>query len=59
MTKPDRYCGPCDKYVPAHWWECKTCGADTDKVPPMTRQERLEALADRGVDTWEECRNER
>lgn len=28
-----RYCGPCDRYVPARETVCKECGADTDMVP--------------------------
>ena len=39
------------------------CGlyAERDDRPPrtLTRQERLEGLADRGVDTWEERQGER
>ena len=31
MTKR-RYCGMCDKWVPANQRECKSCGADTDKA---------------------------
>jgi hypothetical protein len=27
-----RYCGPCDKWVPARETECKACGAPTDKA---------------------------
>lgn len=27
-----RYCGPCDKWVPAAQTTCKACGADTDKA---------------------------
>jgi hypothetical protein len=54
-----RYCGPCDRYVSDRESECKKCGADTDKLPKLTRQERLEWLAALGVDTWEEYRNER
>ena len=30
--KPKRYCGPCDKWVPAKETICKACGADTDKA---------------------------
>lgn len=28
-----RYCGPCDKWVPASETECKACGADTELEP--------------------------
>ena len=34
--KSKRYCGPCDKWVPASQAVCKACGADTDKAE--TRQ---------------------
>ena len=27
-----RYCGMCDKWVPARETECKACGARTDKA---------------------------
>ncbi len=27
-----RYCGMCDKWVPAKETVCKACGADTDKA---------------------------
>lgn len=54
-----RYCGMCDKLVTGR--ECPLCGADTDKWPedPPARNERLQGLADRGCDTWEEYRGER
>lgn len=26
-----RYCGLCDRWVPAREYECKLCGAKTDK----------------------------
>ena len=41
--------------------ECPECGADTETIRTRkaTRQEQLEALADRGIDTWEEYRGER
>ncbi len=49
-----RYCEMCDKAVTEK--ECPDCGADTVPVPTkkLTRQEQLEGLADRGVDTWDE-----
>ena len=28
-----RYCGPCDRFVPARETECRRCGADTEAVP--------------------------
>lgn len=45
--------------------ECDECreGGYEDWEPPvrrkLTRQEQLEGLADRGIDTWEEYRGER
>jgi hypothetical protein len=56
-----RYCGPCDRLVTTRTTECPLCGADTDKVDPpkLTRQERLEGLADRGIDTFEDYRCEK
>ena len=55
-----KYCGMCDEYH-RRGTECPKCGADLEKVPErrLTRQERLQALADSGVDTWEEKRGER
>lgn len=38
---------------------CPDCGWSPAKLPPLTRQEQLEGLADRGVDTWEDYRDER
>jgi|HubBroStandDraft_6_1064221.scaffolds.fasta_scaffold816507_3 hypothetical protein len=56
-----RYCAMCDKRVTGR--ECPLCGADTERWPEEsrkpTRHERLQGLADRGVDTWEEYRGER
>ena len=58
-----KYCGMCDKIAEATEDECPECGYDLERVGPhhrkMTRQERLEGLADRGVDTWEDYRGER
>jgi predicted amidophosphoribosyltransferase len=53
------YCGPCDKLVRKP--VCSSCGADADKIkrPKLTRQEGLQWLADRGIDTWEDYRCER
>ena len=42
--------------------QCAECNSvDFDVVEPrkLTRQEQLEGLADRGIDTWEEYRGER
>ena len=52
----ERYCGPCDKRVGSREIVCKKCGADTERIdrPKLTRQEQLEGLADRGIDTWDE-----
>ena len=36
MTK--RYCGPCDKWVPAKDTVCKACGADTDRLTNEDRE---------------------
>jgi len=38
-TRPQRYCGMCDKWVPANETVCKACGADTDRMPtkPLKR----------------------
>lgn len=52
-----RYCGMCDRLVEGE--ECPHCGADTDRIRKLTRQEQLEGLADRGCDTWEDYREER
>lgn len=39
---------------------CWHCADDhAPRLRRLTRQEQLEALADRGVDTWEEYRGER
>lgn len=32
MKAKKRYCGMCDKWVPAQETECKACGALTDKA---------------------------
>ena len=29
--KHNRYCGMCDRLTPANEYECRLCGADTDK----------------------------
>ena len=29
-----RYCGPCDRWVPARERVCRQCGADTDSADP-------------------------
>lgn len=69
--KKARYCGMCDRLVQKA--ECELCGADTDSLTPdevaeleglgvrrkLTRAERLQGLADRGIDTWEDYRGER
>lgn len=57
--KAFRYCPMCDDLVRGD--ECPECGADTETIRTRkaTRQEQLEALADRGIDTWEEYRGER
>lgn len=52
-----RYCGPCDALVKGD--PCPRCGADTERVKKLTRQERLQGLADSGVDTWEDYRCEK
>ena len=44
--------------------ECRRCfpRSDEDDAPPerpLSRQARLQALADAGCDTWEEYREER
>lgn len=54
-----RYCGPCDALVDGD--PCPECGADTERVERprrLTRQEQLEAMADAGIDTWAEYREE-
>jgi hypothetical protein len=56
-VKAWRYCPMCDGLVRGD--ECPKCGADTERVPKLTRQEQLEGLADRGIDTWAEFRGER
>lgn len=54
-----RYCPLCDGLVQGD--PCPACGADTDTIEPrpLTRAEQLEALADAGIDTWAEYREER
>lgn len=52
-----RYCPPCDRLVLGD--ECPRCGADTERIPILTRQEALQGLADSGVDTWEDYRGEK
>lgn len=37
----------------------KRVDEDDESSRPLSRQERLEALAERGIDTWEEYRGER
>lgn len=51
-----RYCPLCDDLVDGD--PCPECGADTERVVTrkLTRQERLEGLADRGIDTFEDYR---
>lgn len=55
-----KYCGMCDRWLKTTKKECPLCG-DTLEWPArkMTRQEKLEALADSGCDTHEERRGER
>ncbi len=55
MTK--RYCGMCDEWVKGR--ECPKCGADTEALQKLTREEKLQGMADRGIDTWSEAREER
>ncbi len=38
---------------------CDSCGEEQEHARKLTRQERLEGLADSGCDTWEEYRGER
>ena len=58
ITHRTRYCGPCDRLVQG--LECPHCGADTDRTRPrLTRQERFEAMADAGCDTWDDYRETR
>lgn len=61
-------CNACgqDSHVPHGWKGLNLCGlcsdrlADDERGPrKLTRQERQEGLADRGVDTWEEAKCER
>ena len=54
------YCGACDKLVRQS--VCPKCGADADRIQErkkLTRYERHQALADRGIDTWEDYRGEK
>ena len=44
-------------YTSRRGWVCETCR--WARPSRLTRQERLEGLADAGVDTWEEYREER
>lgn len=53
------YCPLCDEIVADD--PCPDCGTDTDRIEPrpLTRNEQLEALADAGIDTWEDYRCEK
>lgn len=31
--RPKRYCPPCERYCPSREYECRLCGADTERVP--------------------------
>lgn len=40
--------------------DCEECAEELERpANPLTRQERLQELADSGVDTWEEKKGER
>lgn len=56
MTK---YCEMCDRWFKTAKNECPECGDVLRRPTKMTRQDRLEALADSGCDTLEEYRGER
>jgi hypothetical protein len=58
----DAYCEMCERFfaMTRTTW-CPLCGDKLRKLQlaHLTRQERLQALADLGCDTWEEKRGER
>ena len=65
---PEPDCEKCSAWVDADEKEAATLAARWDeeaeaeriaRIRPMTRQEKLQALADRGTDTWAEYRGER
>lgn len=41
-----RYCGMCDKWVPARETECRACGAATDKAEQRREPPKVPNLMD-------------
>lgn len=58
----DYVCERCSAVI-NHLRTCDNCKAEHERAPrrrrKLTRNERLQAAADAGVDTWEELRGER
>lgn len=60
-------CAVCDTEREDDVPTCPNCPADAEDIPDeerrprrrMTREDFQQGLADRGIDTWEEYRNER